>query len=336
MNFDYRPKEDIIGVDVGGSKIAVGLVSSGGHLVHSSVTYTDVRSESATLDSIANAVKHFIAKHEITLSGDAIIGFGIPGLVDPEKGIGIASVNLNWKNVPVRSELISRLNVNCVIDNDVRVGAIGEAIYGLAKNTAFFIYLNVGTGVSAVVVDEGKIFTGMNGLAGEIGHAVFIPDGPLCKCGGHGCLEALVSGPAIAQRAQNKLQTINGFKGEDVHLESELELTPRKVFIAAGKGEKYALDTIREVGDLLAYSLQHLALAYDPQMIVLAGGVIQGGEFLTDYVHKRLNLLADASWVFGKLYNKDLVKVSALGSHAGIFGAAALVVMEDYRKEKII
>lgn len=326
----------IIGVDVGGSKIAVGLVSPSGQVLHAMNFKTDVHSVPATLDSIANAVQMFIRRYELTLTEDDMVGFGIPGLVDAEKGIGLASVNLNWNNVPVRSELISRLNIPCVIDNDVRVGAIGEAIYGYAKDKSFFLYLNIGTGVSTVIMIEGQIFGGVNGLAGEIGHAVMIPDGPACKCGGFGCLEAIVSGPAIALRAQEKIKMSQGNNGSFPHADAILDLSPEQVFSAAANGESYAIETIQEVGGILARVLQYLALAYDPELIVLAGGVMQGGQVMMDYVQQQLGRMAEESWVFGKIFSEELVKVSASRSHAGILGAAALVVISNNRKENTI
>ncbi len=331
-----KSNKDIIGVDVGGSKIAVGLVSPHGDIKQSMVFETDVRSEKAILDCIAHAVETFIDNYEIKLHPHDAIGFGIPGLVDAESGVGIASVNLNWKNVPVRSELNARLNRPCVIENDVRVGAIGEAIYGQAVDASYFLYLNIGTGVSVVIMDDGKIFSGVHGLAGEIGHAVMIPDGPVCKCGGKGCLEAIVSGPAIALRAQQHAEQLHGNGKSGWSKEAWAEITPEAVFTQAVRGADFALKTIHEIGDILAYSLQYLALAYDPEMIVLAGGVVHGGNILIDHAQRQLSRLADESWVFGKIFTPDLVRISALGSHAGVLGAAALVVIDDYRKEKTI
>lgn len=335
MNINKKVTKEIIGVDVGGTKIAVGLVLPDGSINDSMIFETDVSSSKATLDSIANAVKEFINFSNIRIDDDEVIGFGIPGLVDSENGIGIASVNLNWKNIPVRSELMSRLKLNCVIENDVRVGAIGEAIYGLAKEAKNFLYLNVGTGVSVVIMIEGNIYSGVNGLAGEIGHAVMLPGGPTCKCGGEGCLEAIVSGPAIAQWAQKKfddkqtkLETMN-------QISDPKNMTSELVFKSAEDGDGFAIETIHEIGDVMAYALQYLALAYDPEMIVIGGGVVQGGDIFTNYVQHKLEYLATKSWVFGKIYKPGLVKISSLGPNAGILGAAALVTSRNDRKEKI-
>lgn len=329
MNNENNKFKNSIGVDVGGTKVAVGLVSPSGEIITSMIGETDTSSPKATLDCIADIVLDFIDSKNIDIKLMDAIGFGIPGLVDPEKGIGLASVNLNWENVAVRDELTKRIQKPCVIDNDVRTGAIGEGIYGHAKNLKNYIYLNVGTGVSAVIINENKVFTGENGLAGEIGHAIIDPQGPICKCGGRGCLEAVVSGPAIAQRANDKLlQNRYNAKHTD-ELNIIKSITPEIVFKFAEKGNQIAIETLHEVGDAITYALQYLALAFDPELIVLAGGVFMGGCILTDYIHQQLHTLARNSWVFNAIYRPDLVRNSALGAHAGLLGAAALVALSN-------
>ena len=315
----------MIGIDVGGTKIAACLVDPQGRITSSIRRSTDVTSPDATLNSIASAAKELIAMNNIDHHRIDAIGFGIPGLVDSAKGIGIASVNLNWENIPVRAGLEARLGVRCVIDNDVRAGAMGEAYFGAAKGLRNMVYLNIGTGISAVILLDCRFFMGVNGLAGEIGHAVLVPDGPLCKCGGQGCLEAVASGPAIAARALEKIRSGRDSVLSNQLIDSSLPLTAEKVFEAAALGDQVANETLAEVGTLMAYSLQYLALAYDPDVIVIGGGVVQGGSPLIIRIQEKLQQLANDSWVFRKVYTKDLVKLSSLGSDAGVFGAAALV-----------
>ncbi len=206
MGANPPPQKQIIGIDVGGTKIAACLVDLQGRILSTIRKPTDVSEPDATLDSIANSAKELMVANQLDYNRIAAIGFGIPGLVDAEKGMGIASVNLGWKNVPVRAGLEARLGIHCVIDNDVRAGAMGEARFGAAKGFKNFVYLNIGTGISAVILLDGKFFMGTRGLAGEIGHAVLVPEGLECKCGGHGCFEAVASGPGIAERALGKIK----------------------------------------------------------------------------------------------------------------------------------
>jgi glucokinase len=316
--------DQYIGVDVGGTKIAISLVGAEGAILASLRRPTDVSSSDDTLDSIANAVKEFATINRIDLQSFDAIGFGIPGLVDAEKGIGIASVNLGWDNVPVKASLESRLGVACLIDNDVRTGALGEARFGAARGLKNLVYLNIGTGVSAVILLDGRIFQGVRGLAGEIGHAILVPNGPVCKCGGRGCFEAVASGPGIAEWTLRKISGGRHSSLARLVLKEGQTLSAEHVFTAAEESDDLALETLEEIGGLMAHSLQYLALAYDPDVIVIGGGVVLGSPLLFGVIQEKLEELADASWVFRKVYSKELVKRSTLGNNAGVLGAAAL------------
>jgi len=315
----------VVGVDVGGTKIAASLVDAKGRLFGHIRYPTDISGPEATLDSIAYTVNKVI--HEVGISrGDVqAVGLGIPGLVDPYNGIGIASVNLNWNNVPVKEGLETRLGFPCSIENDVKAAALGETRYGAGIGKQNLVFMTIGTGVAAAVILEKKLYRGSNGMAGEIGHTVIEQSGPLCKCGGHGCLEALVSGPAIAARAAKKIQSgrptiLNNISGKRVK-----ELTARAVFSAAARGDAVALETIKEVSQYLAIAIQFMALAYDPQVIVLGGGVPQAGKPFLDPVLLSLDRLAKESWVIRKIFTPRFVQVTKLRTDIGVLGAAALV-----------
>jgi glucokinase len=321
---------------VGGTKIAACLVDMNGKILSSIRRPTDVTKPDATLDSIAGSVKELIAVNNLDPKRIDAIGFGIPGLVDAEKGIGIASVNLGWKNVAVQAGLEARLEIRCAIDNDVRAGAKGELRFGAAKGLKNLVYLNIGTGISAVILLDGKFFMGTHGLAGEIGHAVLVPDGPVCKCGGRGCFEAVASGPAIAERALAKIKD-----GQDSILAPHgwplsQPLTAQNVFAAAIQGDPVAVETLDEIGRLMAYSLQYLALAYDPEAIVIGGSVVLGSPLLFGRIQQTLGELGDRSWLFGRAYAKELVRLTTLGNNAGVLGAAALVAPRPKREQHII
>jgi glucokinase len=320
----------MIGADVGGTKIEVSLVDMQGNILASDRLPTDTTNPEATLDCIADSIHKFAAKNRLDLNTFKALGFGIPGLVDAEKGIGVASVNLGWKNVSVREGLESRFGMRCVIDNDVRAGARGEALFGVAKGLKNLVYLNIGTGISAVILLDDKFFLGVRGLAGEIGHAVLVPNGPECKCGGKGCFEAVASGPGIVSRAVDKIRN-----GSESIIAPQIAdpinpVTAETVFDAANHGDAVALETIKEVGELIAYSLEYLALAYDPDMIVIGGSVVLSSSILFLFIQEKLRELSESSWVFRKAYSRDLIKLSTLGNHAGVLGAAALTAPYVY------
>lgn len=315
----------VIGVDVGGTKIAAGLVDSKGRIHNPIRTPTDTSSPDASIKSIASAVEALISQSGVDRKFIQGVGLGIPGLVDPVSGIGIASVNLQWRDVPVKAQLENLLDINCLIENDVRAAALGEARYGAGQGVKNLIYLSIGTGIACGIILEGKLHYGSNGVAGEIGHAMIDLNGPLCKCGGYGCFEALAAGPAIASTAMSKIQ----FDQDNLLLkicEQKIDtLTPEMVFLAAEQGDLLANETLDTVGSYIALVLQFMILAYDPQLIVLGGGVPMTGSLFFEPVLRRLYKRAAESWVFARALKPGLIQLTSLGENIGILGAAALV-----------
>ncbi len=313
----------VVGVDVGGTKIAAALVDADGVPLHRVRYPTEISSPQATLDSIARAVDQVIEEAGLLPADIYAVGLGIPGLVDPVRGIGIASVNLNWRNVPVRAELQERLGLPCFIENDVKAAALGEARYGAGRGLDSLVFLIIGTGIAASVVQNQTILRGAHGIAGEIGHAIIEPDGPLCKCGGRGCFEALASGPAIAARAVAKLQA----GGRPRRLLPWKRSPPKMSSKRPRAAIRLHLQTIHEVAAYVAFVVQFLALAYDPQVIVLGGGIPLAGNLFFDPIQQALEKQARENWVFREMYSPELVQVTRMGADIAVIGAAALAAM---------
>jgi glucokinase len=318
------PARVVLGVDVGGTKIAASAVDASGNLLGRIRISTDTSSLDGTLHSIRTAVEQAISQSGVSRSKIQAVGLGIPGLVDPERGIGIASVNLGWRDVPVRAWMEERLELPCFIENDVRSAAYGEACYGAGRGLDNMVFVIIGTGLMAVIILGGRIFRGTNSMAGEIGHAILTRDGLRCKCGARGCFEAEVTGPAIAARAMYKIA-----EGRLSHLasgsgEGGSALVAEQVFEAAAQGDEVALETIHEVAEDVAHLLQFLSLAYDPQAIILGGGVSLAGSLFLGPVCRKLEKMAEESWVFRRVYTPTLVQASRLGADIGVLGAAAL------------
>jgi glucokinase len=311
----------VVGVDVGGTKVLASLVDGMGSILGRVCRPTIVDSPEATLDGIAGTVEQAIRESGVSRQLVRAVGLGIPGLIDPVRGIGLASVNLNWRDVPVKAELEARLGLPCAIENDVKVAALGEARYGAGKGLENLVFLVIGTGIAAGIVLDDKVYRGPTGMAGEIGHAMIERDGPPCKCGGYGCFEALASGPAIAARAARKLQSGR----TSLLAKAGGGLTAEDVFQAAAMGDALAQETADEVGEYVAFAIQFLALAYDPRVVVLGGGVPQAGKPFLEPVLRALERQAKQNWVFRELYRPGFLQVSRLGSDIGVLGAAALV-----------
>jgi glucokinase len=183
----------------------------------------------------------------------------------------------------------------------------------------------VGTGIAAAVILANKVYRGSNGMAGEIGHMMIDPDGPLCKCGGRGCFEAMASGPALVTRVWQKIQSgCSSILTQDATREYPA-FTSEDVFRAVALGDELAAETVSEVGEYIAFVIQILALAFDPQRIILGGGVAFAGKAILDPVMHSLERLAAQNWVFRELFKPDFVQITKLGPDIGVLGAAALV-----------
>ncbi len=318
----------IIGVDVGGTKIAAAGVDGQGNIrgrVHSP---TDVSSPEITVRSIAEAIEAAIAASGSSPGGITAVGLGLPGKVDPERGIGILSVNLGWRDVPIKTMLEEDLGIPCFIENDVKVAALGESRYGAGKGVRNMVYLTIGTGIGAGVIIEGKIYRGSTGMAGEIGHAIVERSGPRCRCGTRGCLEAVAAGPAIAALATSAIQAGSETPLREVAKANKGGVTAEMVCQAAMQGDLVAREIFEEIGTYIGLGVHMLIMLYDPELVVLGGGVTEAGDLLLNPVRRELKRLATWSYVAKEMLKPEMVRLTALGTDVGILGAAALAERE--------
>lgn len=313
-----------IGVDVGGTKIAAAVVDASGRLTHRVQRATDVSGVDATLASIRAAIEAVLADAGPTAGDVGGVGLGIPGKVDPVSGVGLLSVNLGWRDAPVVATLEAALGLPCRIENDVSVGALGEARYGAGRDRQSLVYLSLGTGVAARVVIDGRLYRGAGGMAGEIGHLVSDPDSLLCKCGARGCLEAIASGPGIAARAQQAVDARTPTALRDMAAGGPV--TTRMVFAAADAGDEVAQTIVERTGQYLGGAVKTLIMLYDPEIVVLGGGLAQAGNRLTAAIIREVDRLAAESYVFRDLWRPDRLAVSVLGPDVALLGAAALAL----------
>jgi glucokinase len=314
----------VVGVDVGGTKIAAGVVDTQGQVYGRVKLPTDTTRPEMTLQSIATGVISAIKAAQVSLEQISGVGLGIPGKVDAENGIGVLAVNLGWQDVPVKSWLEKALGLPCTIENDVGAAALGESLYGAGRGMANQVYLSLGTGIAARVISEGKLYRGAHGLAGEIGHAVFEPGGPLCSCGARGCLEALASGPALVRQAQEAIQAGQTSLLRDAFAHN---LVPgaELVFEAAARGDRLAQRILSKAGSHLAYAIYLLAMAFDPQVVVLGGGLAQTEGLLIESIQSGVAYWRTQSPIFRQILAPDAVRVTSLKQDVAILGAAALV-----------
>ncbi|MFN8485381.1 MAG: ROK family protein [Anaerolineae bacterium] len=315
----------VVGVDVGGTKTAAAVVDASGRLFGRTQTATQLGGAEPTLRGVAATIHTAVAAAGVALSDITAVGLGVPGKVDPVRGLGVYSVNVGWHDAPVVAYLSDALGRPCAVENDVGAAALGESHYGAGRGVAAMVYLSLGTGIASRLVLDGKLYRGMSGLAGEIGHTVFDPRGPLCKCGARGCLEAIASGPGIAARGQAAVDEWQPTQLAEMANDAGGPVTTRMVFEAAAAGDAVAQGIVEATGVTLAEAVQQLIMFFDPQLVVLGGGLVGVGDALTAPIYQDLARRAAESTTFAEMYAPQKVRLTALGNDVALLGAAALV-----------
>lgn len=214
-------------------------------------------------------------------------GVGVPGTVEPGRGIVSLAPNLGWRDVPVRDLLQDRLGLPVVVDNDANCAALGEWWVGAGRGSRLMIAATLGTGIGGGIVEEGRVLRGVIGAAGEIGHMTIEVDGRPCQCGSRGCLEAYASGTGIGVRAREALRE-GGESAMREMVDSEEEVTAAVVAKAASEGDALGQRILRETARYLAAGLASLINILNPDRIVLAGGVVKTGGLLLDPVREEV------------------------------------------------
>jgi glucokinase-like ROK family protein len=247
------------------------------------------------------------------------IGIGMHGLVDPDRGISVFAPNMGLRNIPLREELEREFSLPVHVENDAVAMAIGELWHGSGKESDHFICVNIGVGVGAGIVLNRQIYRGASFTAGEIGHTTVDLNGPRCSCGNFGCLQTLVSGPAIAEYVQKEIamgrsSLLAPGKNENLH-----DIDGEAVCAAALAGDELSIESFRKAGRLLGISLTNLIHTLNPQKIILGGGVAKSGALLLEPLMETIHSRALESAA-----SKVEIEVSRLGDQATAIGAATI------------
>ena len=314
-----------VGVDVGGTRIAVGLVERKGRVVKDAKRLTPKTGPFAVIDAIIDLVDEVTGGTQA--SEVAGVGIGIPGQIDFSRQSVEFCTNLPLAGVDVRSLVMSRVKSEVTIDNDGNLAALGEARYGAAKGARDFIMITVGTGVGGGIFIGGEPFRGSRGLGAEVGHVVVEMDGPPCPCGGRGHIESYLGRPAIAAKGRAAAET---FRGREILAAAGGELdavTAEAVLIAAKAGDAVARDILLECGDVLGRSLVGFVNVFNPALICIGGGIGEAADFMVERAAEVMQGEALAG-------RRDVsVAQAVLGNDAGILGAAAMAFDEHDSRE---
>ena len=307
-----------VGVDIGGTKITVIVVDENEQELANLTSATDVSTKENTLNSIVNAIQDTLAVAKVSLDSVVGIGIGIPGKINPVDGSVEFAVNLNWISYPAGQHLEEILGVPCYLKNDVQLAALGIH-YFYYSDIQNLIYVAVGTGVAAGIILNQKLHRGSNGMAGEFGHMVVDPNGPKCKCGNQGCLETYIAGPAYTTAA---LQAKEGLL---VEMRQNGPVTAVSVFKAAQQNDATAQEIINNAGAMLGRGLQNLIMAYDPDKIIIGGGVSQARAPFLQAILREWDRQNTLSPLAADLLKEDKIELAPQNRNFGAWGGIALV-----------
>lgn len=315
-----RTSLPVIGVDLGGTKVLSALIGPRARVLATDHRPTQAaRGFDVVVENVVASVRAAARQGGVPLERVMAVGLGTPGISNPRAGIVYRSPNLpGWEHVPFRQIVEERLGVKTFLINDANAAALGEMKCGAARGTRDFVYVTISTGIGGGIVVNGGLYTGAAGMAGEVGHIVVEPRGLACNCGGAGCWEMYASGTAMARRARERIQggartvlvDMSGGKPERVD--------PSLIKTAAEAGDTVAQELIAETADYLAIGFGGLINVFNPEMIVVGGGLSKMGDMLLGPAFR-----GAAHWSYADAYRVTRFVMAELGDRAGVLGAAA-------------
>jgi glucokinase len=309
---------ETIGVDLGGTKMLIGVLSD-----------TEPRyeqreaSKGQTEEELVELLVQEVCEARDARPAAAAVGLGIPATIDHDNGVAVAAVNLPLSNLAVRDIVSERVGLPVFVDNDGNVAALAEHLYGAAKGMPHIVMLTVGTGIGGGLILDGEVYRGSTGAGAELGHVVIQADGPPCQgnCPNHGCVESLASGTALGREGRAAAESAPDSALGKLLAEGE-EIDGRAVTEAALAGDKTAISVFELIGSRLGVACSSFANIFQPDAIVVGGGVIAAGDLLLEPARRELRERALDPM------NRTPILAATLGNDAGMIGAAALARTE--------
>ena len=315
----------IIGVDLGGTNIVAGAMTMDGsrHLNTRSIPTNAALGDEGVADRMVTLVEgviHDTMEQTGVLRSDFVgVGVGAPGPLDRERGVVLVAPNLGWLNFPLRDRIHDRLALPTTLDNDANCATFGEWWQGAARGARNVIGLTIGTGIGGGLILNGALYHGASDMAGEVGHTTIDLNGRHCKCGNYGCLEAYASAPAIATRAREVLVREESASAMPGMVQGRFEdITAQTVYDAAKAGDPVASEIVRDTARYLGAGVANLLNIFNPDTVVIAGGVTAAGDAL--FVPLRAEVRRRA---FGPAVRAAKIVPGTLPGTAGVVGAVA-------------
>ncbi|MDQ1711314.1 MAG: glucokinase [Frankiaceae bacterium] len=304
-----------IGVDIGGTKVAGGVVDGAGRVVAETRRPTPNDDAEAALDAVVEVVRELAAGRDVVAVGVAAAGY-----VSADRTTMLFAPNLPWRNVPVRDHVSASVDVPVIVENDANAAAWAEHRFGAGRGEPDLVCLTVGTGIGGGIVIDGRLYRGRWGIAGEPGHLNVVPDGLPCGCGNRGCLEQYVSGTALTRYAREQAERDPERAARLLDLAGGGEIDGVHVTAAAREGDPLAVSAFDVIGRWLGRGLADLTAVLDPGVYVVGGGVADAGELLLGPA--RESYVEHLSGVAHRPVAP--IRPAALGNDAGVVGAADL------------
>jgi len=316
----------VLAIDLGGTKIIAAIISNQGRVITREY-YLTLAEEGPQLviKRTLSAIDRLLSLGKIDSSQLNSISIAAAGAIDFDKGLVTLSANLpGWYDIPLRDMIKEKYRVNTFLINDASAAALGEHRFGAGKGVNNLIYLTVSTGIGGGIIINGKLYSGPCGSAGEIGHMTIDVNGPRCRCGNIGCLEMLVSGTAVAREAIKRIR-----QGERSSLteivEGKIEsITAEKVEVAAQGGDSLALEVILKAANYLGVGMVNLVNIFNPEMIIVGGGMAKMGNLLLDPAKQVVRERA-----FQLPAQAVRIVPAQLGDDAGVLGAAVFAFQQE-------
>jgi glucokinase len=316
-----------VGVDLGGTNIRAAVFDDGMEILGRSEMPT--RAQEAAdhvIRRIAACVREALERSSVAAEEVGGVGIGAAGLTDWRTGVVVLASNLGWKNVPLKERLEQELDgLRVEVDKDTNAAALAEARLGAGREFRHFLYVTAGTGIGGGLILDGALYRGATGGAGDIGHVVVDPGGPLCGCGGRGCVEVFSSGAGMVNRAREMLG--DGAQAASSAMTVE-GLTTQTIFESADEGDVVAARVVEMAGRALGLALADYVNLNNPEAIVLGGGVVRAGRVYTDPVESELRRRALPA--LGEVVR---LVPPGLGDDVGVAGAALLLVEPEVNKD---
>lgn len=312
----------LIGIDIGGTKLATVVATIDGVILHKIRQPTEAEKGSdyvvSKLIQMVNQTREFV---QVGQSQIEAIGISCGGPLDPQTGIVYSPPNLpNWNAVPLRQIIAHEFNIPVVIENDANASAYAEWQFGGGRGFKNVVFMTMSTGIGAGIVSDGRILQGTNGYAGEVGHQILIPDGPLCGCGNRGCLESICSGPSIARRAKEAVKEQTNTKILDLADGKISAIKSEYVVLAAQKGDSLAIDLIQQTAFYMGWGIANLVNIVNPEVVLIGTIAIAAGELLLEPIRQTVRKMA-----MRRPAETVQIRPAELGNRIGDLAAISLV-----------